>query len=151
MLFRFQCCLFSLNVFLKIAVFKFFWEPSHGSGTNHDIYCLLESQENILFDVWHTMTAANFLDKRCRLLITQHGKIWPHVVLNLVVQPSVEEVNSIGSHTVIDTGQYLAKEERTRKRSTTFAEPIHVIACMVRNNSIPVHCFAVSQMLTYKE
>merc|ERR1712029_933761 len=68
-----------LFVDLEEAVFVFFGEPSHGRVADHYVDGLLEPQENVLLNVRHSVATANFLHERGGLLVTQHGKIGPHV------------------------------------------------------------------------
>mmetsp|Transcript_27704 Transcript_27704/g.61172 ORF Transcript_27704/g.61172 Transcript_27704/m.61172 type:complete len:186 (-) Transcript_27704:672-1229(-) len=105
--------------------------------------------EDVLLDVWYAVTTADFFDKRRRLLVTQHRKIWPHVVLNLVVEPPMEKVDSVGSHAVVNTCQHLTKEKGTRKRSATLAKSVHVIASVVGDDSEKSVC--VGQKFSQKK
>jgi hypothetical protein len=94
-LFTFHGSPFGNGIFFEIELFIGFWEPSHVSIANHDIHSLLETPKHIVFDVWDTITLTDFLDQRSRFLITQHGKLWPHVMFNLIVQPPVHEIYKV--------------------------------------------------------
>mmetsp|Transcript_25621 Transcript_25621/g.71599 ORF Transcript_25621/g.71599 Transcript_25621/m.71599 type:complete len:375 (-) Transcript_25621:155-1279(-) len=52
-------------------------------------------------------------------------------MLDLVVQPSVHEVDEVGSHAEIDGGQDLSQEEGSRVRAARLLEAVHVIPGVV--------------------
>jgi hypothetical protein len=81
-----------------------------------------------------TVFGTYILDQGGRLLVAQHGKVGPKVVLNLVVQKAVHKVDQVCSHAVVDRSENLTKIKGSRKGTATIMEPIHVVSSMVGHN-----------------
>eukprot|EP01083_Nonionella_stella_P179445 637191_1 len=80
------------------------------------------------------MFLAKGLDKGLGPLVGEHGKAWPQVVLNLVVEVSMHEVINVTASPEINRSKDLTKVERARVRSAPITEAIHVISSMVCYN-----------------
>lgn len=96
---------------LQVLALVLFREPLHAGRPRHDVYRLLESHKDILLDIWNTMLATDFSYLRGRLLVTQHGQAGPQVVLDLVVEVSVQKIDQVRAHVKVDRREYLAKVE----------------------------------------
>lgn len=126
---------FNLGVLLKVFLFVRFWEPLHAGIAHHDVDGLLESPKDILLDVGNTVLLANGSNLGCRLLVAEHGKVGPHVMLDLVVEPSMPEVNRIRSHGKVDRGQDLTEVEGSGEWTARLAEAVHVVTGVVGNDN----------------
>lgn len=80
------------------------------------------------------MPLANISHKWGALLVRPHGETRPHVMLDLVVEVSMEKVNKISTHLVVNAGKNLTEVEGPRECAAAFPESVHVISCMIRNN-----------------
>ena len=120
----------NLQVLLLVAL----REPSHARGTGHDVNGLLQSDEDGLLDVRDAVLLANISDKGGSLLVAQHGKAGPKVVLDLIVEVSVHEIAKVRTVGEIDRGGDLTDVKRSGEGTATVAEAVHVIAGVVGND-----------------
>lgn len=81
------------------------------------------------------MLPADLLNEGLGSLVGKHGEVGPHVVLNLVIEVSVQKVIDVTSGPEVNTGKNLSEEERSTERSASITEAVHVVSCVVSNNS----------------
>ena len=80
------------------------------------------------------MTLANFLDLGHGSLVGKHGQIGPHVVLDLVVQPSVEEIDKIGSGGKVGRGNDLTQVEGSTAGTAAHSKGVQIVTSVVGGN-----------------
>ena len=80
------------------------------------------------------MLLANISDERSSLLVAQHGKAGPKVVLDLVVEVSVHEIAKVGAVGKVDRSGDLADVEGSGEGTAAVAEAVHVITGVVGND-----------------
>ena len=68
----------------------------HVCVTSHDLGELDDSDPDGLLDVWYSISFADGSDLWLGLLVLEHAHVWEHVMLDLIVQPSVEVINHVG-------------------------------------------------------
>jgi len=71
----------------------------------------VDSPEDVLLNVRDAVPVADLANLRGGLLVGEHGKVRPEVVLNLVVEPAVKEVVYVVAVSKVDRGEYLPEVE----------------------------------------
>ena len=101
--------LLDLNLLVELEVVSLLLlrEPPHARRPYHDLDRLVDPPEDVLLDIWDAMAVADLADERGTLLVGEHGELGVQVVFDLVVKPSVEEINDIGSVVEVHRGQNL--------------------------------------------
>jgi len=106
-------------------------EATHVGGAGHNVNGLLEPPKHRVLDVGHPMLGADGADKRGCLLIAQHREVRPEVMLDLVVKPTMVEIDEVGAHREISRGDDLAEVKGGRARLTMAVESVEVITRVV--------------------
>mmetsp|Transcript_4025 Transcript_4025/g.8069 ORF Transcript_4025/g.8069 Transcript_4025/m.8069 type:complete len:430 (+) Transcript_4025:85-1374(+) len=128
-------CFQKLSVDTQEFFFIGFGKPNHAGVSNHYINGLLYPSKDILLDVRDAVLLTDSSHTWSGLLVSEHGEVGPQVVLNLVVEPAVEEVDNVIAVTEVDRGHDLTEEERTRERTAGIPETVHVVTCMVGHHN----------------
>ena len=86
-------------------------EATHRRVPHRDVDRLLKAPEDVLLDIGDAVALADGLDEGLRLLVREHREIGPQVVLDLVVEPTMHEVDRIRPRREIDGADRLAQIE----------------------------------------
>mmetsp|Transcript_7731 Transcript_7731/g.31363 ORF Transcript_7731/g.31363 Transcript_7731/m.31363 type:complete len:482 (-) Transcript_7731:82-1527(-) len=103
----------------------------HAPLANHDIRELHEALPDRLLNVRHAVLLANLLDAGLGLLVRLHGDVGEHVVLDLVVEPAVEEVVDVAAGAEVGAADDGAEVKVVRAGLGLRFEPVDVVADVV--------------------
>mmetsp|Transcript_182178 Transcript_182178/g.443336 ORF Transcript_182178/g.443336 Transcript_182178/m.443336 type:complete len:484 (-) Transcript_182178:62-1513(-) len=106
----------------------------HAPLANHDIRELHEALPDRLLNVRHAVLLANLLDAGLGLLVRLHGDVGEHVVLDLVVEPAVEEVVDVAAGAEVGRADNRAEIKVIRPRLRLRLEPVDVVPDVVRRD-----------------
>jgi len=81
------------------------------------------------------MALANFLDLGHGSLVREHGQIRPQVMFDLVVQPSVKEINEIGSGGKVGRRHNLTQVKGSTARTAWNTKGVQIITSMVGSDN----------------
>mmetsp|Transcript_4750 Transcript_4750/g.9861 ORF Transcript_4750/g.9861 Transcript_4750/m.9861 type:complete len:223 (+) Transcript_4750:88-756(+) len=107
---------------------------AHRCFPHHNVYCLAEAFENVFLNVGNPVLFANGLELGRPFLVLEHGQIGPHVVFDLVVEPSVGKVDGICSRGVIGAADDLAYVKASRIGFYRVVEGVQILSRVVRDN-----------------
>mmetsp|Transcript_12478 Transcript_12478/g.21159 ORF Transcript_12478/g.21159 Transcript_12478/m.21159 type:complete len:216 (-) Transcript_12478:772-1419(-) len=140
---------FNFGVTLEKKLLILLWEGPHGACSHHYVGSLNGSLQNTLLNVRYPVLLADGTDLWGCLLVTQHGKVRPQMMLNLIVEESMKGVHQVIAVGKVDRSDHLTDIEGTGKWTTRMLEPVHIISCMIGQNG--KGCMQVSQQFGPKQ